>query len=199
MDAVAAGWAPASSGGVLASFLLLMMILLLLFLQKQSLQVGVCAVADRCGVRCWAGLVFETPQMSNRGDNGGKATSFYVFSAVSGGKCLQVGSRECPDLRYGVHHFSSTRVVDSSHIPRVCWRHPYPVHTLAPFNSLLLILFRLRCYIPGIDSLPMGFSGSPRSGIVFVAAARTKGSKSGLRGNFQIAKNMFYIFVVLFF
>jgi hypothetical protein len=39
-----------------------------------------------------------------------------------------------------VHHLSSTLVVASSHIPRVCWRHPYPVHTLAPFNSLLLIL-----------------------------------------------------------
>jgi len=36
----AAGWAPASSGGVLANFLLR--------------QVGVCAGADPCGVRCWA-------------------------------------------------------------------------------------------------------------------------------------------------
>ena len=71
---------------------------------------------------------------------------------------------KCPDLRYGVHHFS-TRVVASSHIPRVCRRHPYPVHTPAAFNSLLLILFRLRRYVPGRDSLPMGCSGSPRSGI----------------------------------
>jgi uncharacterized membrane protein YfhO len=25
----------------------------------------------------------------------------------------------------------------------VCWRHPYPVHSLAPFNSLLLLLLLL--------------------------------------------------------
>jgi hypothetical protein len=34
-------------------------------------QVGVCAGADLCGVRCWAGRVSEKPKMSNRGDNGG--------------------------------------------------------------------------------------------------------------------------------
>ena len=64
------------------------------------------------------------------------------------------------------YHFlyTHTRVVASSHIPRV-WRHPYPVLTRAPFNSLLLILFRLRRYVPGGDSLPLGCSGSPRLGI----------------------------------
>jgi hypothetical protein len=65
---------------------------------------------------------------------------------------------------------------DASNIPRVCWRHPYPALARAPFNSLLLILFRLRRYVvsesecvpslnPGRDSLPMGCSGSPRLGI----------------------------------
>jgi hypothetical protein len=49
----------------------------------------------------------------------------------------------------------------------VCWRHPHPVITRAPFNSLLVILLRLRgfCNVPGRDSLSMGCSGSPRLGI----------------------------------
>jgi len=68
---------------------------------------------------------------------------------------------KCPDLWYGVHHLSSTSVFASSNIPRVCWRHPYPVLARAPFNSLLLIRIRLRRCCLGSDSSPIGCSGSP--------------------------------------
>ena len=56
-------------------------------------HVGVCAGADRCCVRCWAGRVFAAPQMSNRGDKGGKASSFNVLSAVSGARLVAEASR----------------------------------------------------------------------------------------------------------
>jgi hypothetical protein len=57
-------------------------------------------------------------------------------------------------------HVSSPRPTDW-----VYWRHQYPVLTRAPLNSLLLILFRLRRYVSGRDSLPMGCLGSPRLGV----------------------------------
>ena len=74
-------------------------------------------------------------------------------------------TEEFLDLLNGVHHLPSICVIASSNRPRMCWRHPYPVLSCAPFDSLLLVLFRSRHRFSGCASFPMGCSRSPRLGI----------------------------------
>ena len=87
----------------------------------------------------------------------------YQFIHASTASCLQVGSGEVSGM-YCVHHFSSTRVVASSHIPRVSGdiRTPYitcPIQLPPPHPP------QIQALRPWPQLLAHGCSGSPRSRI----------------------------------